>query len=160
MWSARMVLIQHFSVNTEENNRNIKKKKSMWLVRMCTGFSCGCVSCGGCFASVPAPWRQEETRDCSPTPQAVRSHEGICHNPHTSTTQSSWCAKSWNHSYLPRKRNISEGWHNLGQLSEFNQSHFWLSLFLFDFLVFKLKAWSFETVKGVQYWICRCAHGS
>lgn len=74
-----------------------------------------CVSwaVGAASPSVPAPWRQEETRGCSPTPPAARSHVGICHSPRTSTAQSSWCANSWNHSYLPKKkqqhRNMSVG---------------------------------------------------
>lgn len=113
---ARMVLRQrqqtnlsHYSSEKNNSNKQTVKNSSITTIKM---FLCGlfvyahvflvCVSCGGCFASVPAPRRREETHDCSPTPQAVRSHEGICHNPHTSTTQSSWCANSWNRSYLPK----------------------------------------------------------
>lgn len=74
----------------------------LWLIVRGSFFFFVCVSCGGWAASIPAPWRQEETRDCSPTPQAVRFHGGICHSPRTSTSRSSWCANSWSHSYLSK----------------------------------------------------------
>lgn len=145
----------------------------MWLLCTAWVFVCVCMSCGGCFAFVPAPWRQEETRDCSPTLQAVHSHEGICHSPHTSTTQSSWCANSWNHSYLPRKRkkyllaSINLGKHFAQKFVAIIKHEMEIEAFLpFLFVCFwiltrcfELRPRSFERAKWIQPWICRCAHG-
>lgn len=131
-WLIKNIFSPNFSFQLSEKiNRNTKKAvlydrlpKITWKDKQALPFLCRlllfffyhfirppswCVSwaVGTASPSVPAPWRQEETRGCSPTPPAARSHVGICHNPRTSTAQSSWCANSWNHSYLPKNNTKS-----------------------------------------------------
>lgn len=132
-WLIKNIFSPNFSFQwSEKINRNTKKAVLYDCLPKITGIDkqvlllflrrhfirpppwCASWAVGTASPSVPAPWRQEETRGCSPTPPAARSHAGICHSPRTSTAQSSWCANSWNHSYLPKKtiKNKTKKKHN------------------------------------------------
>lgn len=141
----------------------------LWLIVRASFSFFVCVSCGGWAASIPAPWRQEETRDCSPTPQAVRFHGGICHSPRTSTTQSSWCANSWSHSYLPKiEKNAYWGqrkWRSGDRPEKWRGKRIWNDFCLFCLFASEFWRQAFELNLALEQpedfgtRICRCVRG-